>query len=73
MTQESIRTGCFLINMSATLQEFVRVVYYYFAKGYDSEHALREMTENGESGGATLQRSSAHSLYVFARDRISRY
>ncbi len=48
-------------------------MFFYFAKGYDSEHALREMTENADNGGATVHRSSTHSLYVFARDRISRY
>ena len=31
------------------------------------------MTENADNGGATVHRSSTHSLYVFARDRISRY
>jgi hypothetical protein len=31
------------------------------------------MTENVENGGASVARSSTHTLYVFARDRISRY
>lgn len=35
--------------MPQSLQEFVRVVFYYFAKGYEPELCHRELTENVES------------------------
>ena len=72
LTRESIRKGSFLSKTTQTLQEFVRVVFYYFVKGFDADLALREMTENTEAK-AGIHQSSAQQLYVLTRDRISRY
>jgi hypothetical protein len=45
----------------------VRVVFYYFIKGYEPELAHREVTENIEDGcGAKLNLSNVYSLFVYA-------
>jgi hypothetical protein len=50
--------------------EFVRVIFFYFAKDYEPELAHREATENGTS---RLSGNGIYALYVLARDRISKY
>ena len=74
LTRKSIREQSFLDSVTHSFQEFIRVVFYYFAKGYEPELAHREMTENTDQGsGAKLTVSQVYSLYVHARDRISKH
>ena len=73
LTRKSVRHDSFLTDFSHSLQEFVRVVFYYFAHGYEPELAHRELTDNVEKGGAMITMSSIYGLYVHARDRISKY
>ena len=51
LTRESIRYNSFLAKLPFTVQEFVRVTFYYFAKGFEAELTHREMTENTIEGG----------------------
>jgi hypothetical protein len=72
--RKSIRFGSNLFTVTQSFQEIVRVIWYYFAKNYEPELAHREMTENNEEGSAAiLSMSNVYSLYVVARDRISKH
>jgi hypothetical protein len=74
LTKKSIRDESFLEHVHQGLQEFARCVFYYFCKGYDSELAFRELTENCPNEcGASIAHSTVYSLYAAARDRISKY
>jgi hypothetical protein len=74
LTRESIRNQSFMVDISASLQEFLRICFYYFCKGYEPELAHREMTENSRDGvGACVGKGQVYNLYVQARERISRY
>jgi hypothetical protein len=54
--------------------EFVRIAFYYFAKGYEPGLAHREMTENVSDGlGAGCSKTNVYSIYAMARERISRH
>jgi hypothetical protein len=39
-----------MLNVSTSLQEFVRIAFFYFIKNYDADLAHREMTENAVDG-----------------------
>jgi hypothetical protein len=42
--------------------EFVRIIFYYFVKGYDADLAHREMTENAIDGvGSGCSKSTVYS------------
>jgi len=74
LTRESIRHHSFLQDVSGSLQEFLRVIFYYFCKDYEPELAHRELTENSMDGvGAYISKHMIYSYYVQARERISRY
>ena len=75
LTRKSIRTESFLLECHQSLQEFVRVIFYYFVKGFEQELCHRELTENVEDGegGAIIKLQTIYFLYAFARDRISRF
>ena len=56
------------------MQLFIRAIWYFFAKDYEPELALRELTENTNDGlGCHVSKSSIKNHYAYARERISRY
>lgn len=50
LTRESVRHRSFLLECHTSLQMFMRCIFYYFLKGYETELAFREMTENMSDG-----------------------
>ena len=48
--RKSVRHESFMLQVSASFQEFVRIAFFYFLKNYDSELAHRELTENAYDG-----------------------
>jgi len=73
LTKSSLRYQSFLAPLHCTLQEFHRVCFHYFVRGYDPELALRELNENAKDAtGVGICRSAVHSIFALARERISR-
>lgn len=77
LTRESIRHNSFLLEITGSIEEFMKTIFYFFARNYDPELAHREMTENSSSDGVTtftrMSKVGVHTMYVQARERISRY
>lgn len=73
LSQRSVLECSHLSKMTQSLQEFIRIVFYYFCKGYEPELTHRELTENVAEGGAQISQTSVYCLYVIARDRISKH
>jgi len=73
-TKTNFRHSSFLTNSNISIQEFVRIAFYYFLKNYEPDLAHREMTENSSDGiGVGSGRSSVFGVYALCRERISRH
>jgi hypothetical protein len=64
-TRKSIRYGSFMTGACCSLQEFVRISFFYFLKNYDPDLAHREMTENSSDGiGVGTGKTSVFAVYA---------
>ena len=65
LTRKSVREDSYLASMHSSMQLFLRVVFFYFVKGYEPELAHREMTENVENkAGCKVSLPGVYAFYA---------
>jgi hypothetical protein len=70
--KESIRFGSFTDEFKCTLMELIRIVFYYYCRGYSVQMVYKELTNYiYSSGGIDIAKQMVLGIYSFMREIIS--
>jgi hypothetical protein len=68
----SIREGSFTDEFKCTLMELVRVIFYYYCRGYSVDTVHKEIANGiSRSGGIDMCKQMVHNIFSFVRELIS--
>jgi hypothetical protein len=71
--QKSIRYNSFAEEFKCSLMELVRLIFYYFARGYTIEATHKELTHHSMTSQTAIRNSKQMVLgiYAFVREMLS--
>ena len=69
----SIRFGSFTDEFKCTLMELIRVIFYYYCRGYTVDVVTKELSiySVGARGGSSMAKQMLLGIYAFMREIIS--
>lgn len=71
--KESIRFGSYTAEFKCTLMELIRIIFYYYCRGYTVDVVFRELSfyNLGSKGGLRLAKQMVLGIYAFIREIVS--